>query len=93
MPRAERVFIVWMGKGEDAKFSYLTYSDGTIRVYYKNRYDDRLNLGQEELLPYFDEFLECAKWMAQNRGKQCQANVGVAGAFGVIDSLSETVPM
>lgn len=77
-----QVFIAWVGKGEK-HFSFLAYDNGNgqIRVYEKDKYDGRLDLGRTEPLPYFDSYAAAIFWMANHKGEQCQVDTKLYKAF------------
>jgi hypothetical protein len=92
MPHEDRrqppqVFMVWMNTvpGKDT-FQTLAYygGKGQIRVYYKDRYDPRCDLGLEGKRPYFDNATDAVVYMSKNRGTEgmCQVHHRCAKAFG-----------
>jgi len=79
-----RVFICWVSSSSHDHIMSLTYNNGMglVRVYQKDRYDSRLNLGRTEPLPYFDEPSEAYIWMKKNPDEQCQCNTKIAPSLG-----------
>jgi len=78
-----RVIVVWT---EDHKsISSLMYGDGMVRSYFKNEYDERLTLGREYKLPFFETEEGLAKHFAKNQGKatMCQIPVHFAISSGL----------
>ena len=77
-----RVIICWMSNHDTIMSLAYNNGEGVVRVYPKNQYDGRLNLGRASLLPYFDSPKEAYAWMKGNPDAQCQCNTKIAPALG-----------
>ena len=90
-PRRTEVIMVWR---EGDEFRTLAYNSGKgqVRVYHRDQYDGRCDLGREprfrsaraEPLPYFAEAHRAAEHMAKRPGLDgmCQVQVRAAGSLG-----------
>ena len=83
-----QVFMVWMNgtRDKDYTFETLAYHSGKgqVRVYYKDQYDPRCDLGLEGKRPYFDNSGDAVKYMSDHPGQDgmCQVHHRCAKAFG-----------
>jgi hypothetical protein len=81
------VIIAWIDDHVAADVvSTLGYNGGRggIRVYEKDNYDGRVDLGcpPGERRPFFENSREALAWMATHRDQQIQLSVGAAVAMG-----------
>jgi hypothetical protein len=69
------VIIIWIREGEHAEHvQTLAYNSGRgpIRVYRRDEYDPRCNMGNEHRLPFFTSGGDAVHWCLEHRGQQCQ---------------------
>lgn len=83
-----QVIIMWMSKHDNTSVNSLGYNSGhgPTRVYEKDKYDPRLDLGRDRErngpLPHFSKSREALAWMLGHRGEQCQVSLDAAKSFG-----------
>ena len=77
------VCIAWTASHAESLY-FLTFDGdggaGSVRVYPRDQYDWRLNLGRGDKgpLPFFDEPVTALAWMNENPGKRCQVALAAA---------------
>ena len=85
-----KVIITWMQPNDNETVCSLGWNSGQgpTRIYDKDHYDGRLDLGRDRTkdgpLPHFNKAREAFAWMLANRGKQCQVHVTVGRAMGLL---------
>jgi hypothetical protein len=87
---SQQIIIAWMQKGDNDSIFTLGWNNGQgpTRVYDKDRYDARLDMGRDRdrdgPLPCFANYREAMAWMLANRGEQCQVTVPAAMRLGLV---------
>lgn len=90
MTDTPQVIITWMTKHDNESICSLAWNNGAgpARVYARDQYDSRLDLGRDRTkdgpIPYFKNYREALAWMLANRGEQCQVDVIAAHRLGLI---------
>ena len=77
MANNAQVWIVWSPGGDLDYIKALCYGDGSCRVYNRNHYDARVDLGrneQDKPIPYFRHRHEVLAFLVANPGEQCQVD-------------------
>lgn len=86
--KPQEVIILWKEKHGTAAHTVMTlayYSgQGKVRVYHRDQYDGRLDLGRGTPLPYFADGMLALLHMERHLGLDgmCQVSVRTAGALG-----------
>ncbi len=89
-----KVVIAWIPNYDDSTVHGLAYAGGKalIRVFLKDEYDSRLDIGRCKKLPYFDDYDTALLWMIFNKASMCQIDLIVAvrmdgnkGFFSLMD--------
>jgi hypothetical protein len=85
-PSLAKVFIVWIPEDVEAGVLHTLTSYHGTRVYVRDNYDPRLDLGREGLppRPYFTSLWDALEHMAANPGTDgtCQVDVRLRGEMG-----------
>jgi hypothetical protein len=70
------VWVVWSPDGDLDNVKTLVYGDGSTRVYPKDEYDGRIDLGRTEKtpIPYFRYRTAAVAFLVANPGKECQVD-------------------
>lgn len=83
------VIVTWMPAHGEISVATIAYDNGRgpVRIYERDRYDGRCNLGRTEPLPFFATAEEAMRFMALTRGQDsmCQVACGEAHHFGFED--------
>ena len=76
MSTKAQVWIVWSPDGDLDNVRVLSYGDGSSRVYERDHYDSRVDLGRNnnEKAPYFRRRAEALAFLTANPGKECQVD-------------------
>lgn len=77
MSTKAQVWIVWSPDGDLENVRVLSYGDGSSRVYARDNYDSRVDLGREqgERAPYFRHRSAALAFLCANPGKECQVDI------------------
>lgn len=80
MASKAKVWIVWSPDGDLDNLRVLSYGDGASRVYDRDNYDGRVDLGREpgERAPYFRYRQAALAFLVANPGKECQVDTRTA---------------
>lgn len=76
MSKTANVWIAWAPNGDPEDIRTLVFHDGQPRVYERNNYDPRIDLGRTDNspIPCFRHARAALAFLVANPGKECQVD-------------------
>jgi len=78
MSEKAKVWIVWSPDGDLDNLRVLSFGDGSSRVYDRDNYDGRVDLGRDDAskpVPYFRTRARALAFLCAHPGEQCQIDI------------------